>query len=59
MTPASMSIAELEMRAAPVDPASDTRWEFDVEVERERALSQDDEEYLARYAHEQSPREAW
>jgi hypothetical protein len=56
---ATVSIAELEMRAAPVDPASDTRWEFEAEVERERALLQDDEEYLARYAHEQSPREAW
>jgi hypothetical protein len=54
-----MSIAELQMRVGLVDTSSDTRWEFEAEVERERALRQDDEEYLARYVHEQSPRGAW
>ncbi len=43
-----MSVAELEVRAHSVAPTSDTRWEFGQEVERERQMLIDGDEYLAR-----------
>jgi hypothetical protein len=54
-----LSVAELEMRIGDVSPQSDTNWEFDREVERERIARQHDEEYLARYADEQRPGASW
>lgn len=55
----TMSIVELEARAGLVDLGSDTRWELDREIERERIAHQHDEEYLARYADEQRPGASW
>jgi hypothetical protein len=53
------SVAELEMRSGSVAPGSDTNWEFDREVERERTAQQYDDEHLARYADEQRPGASW
>jgi hypothetical protein len=54
-----MSIAELEMRIGDAPSQSDTRWELDREIERERTALQHDDEYLARYADEQRPGASW
>jgi hypothetical protein len=54
-----MSVAELEMRLGDVDSGSDTRWEFEREMERERRKQAEDDEYLARHGEEPRVEARW